>query len=71
MSFLVCEADRQNLTREVIKGVALPKSAAFRTSAEQYSRIGNDDHNDGILVWTNASQHELREQPHFARVEDE
>jgi hypothetical protein len=59
MSGLVCEAERQNRTRDVIRGVALRVTERQRGSrsarVEDYSRVGNDDDDQRRLVSSDAT----------------
>lgn len=75
MSFLVCDDERQNRTRELMSGVALMQCQQDRSSLQSSdngdSRVGNDDDDDWGLVGSHARLHHLREIVHFGRVEDE
>jgi hypothetical protein len=71
MSFLVCEADRQNRTREVINGVALTVSEQLKENNRFNSRVGNNNNNNRCLVRSNALQHHVTESGHLGRREEQ
>ena len=70
ISFLVCEEDRQNRTRELINGVALFVSIDPYFTEEDL-RVGNDNDDNGGLVVSNSIQHHLRKEVHSRRRKDE
>jgi len=70
ISFLVCEEDRQNRTRELINGVALFVSFDHDFTEEDL-RVGNDNDDDRSLVVSDSVQHHLREEVHSRRRKDE
>jgi len=70
ISFLVCEEDRQNRTRELINGVALFVNIDPYITEEDL-RIGNNNNDNGGLVVSDSIQHHLREEVHSCGREDE
>jgi hypothetical protein len=66
ISFLVCEEDRQNRTRELINGVALFVRIDYSFRWRNL-RVSNDNDDDGGLVVSDSIQHHLREEVHSRR----